>query len=341
MIGQLTRSAIVRRGLAAAAMAVAALALGSCKPQGQAGAGNEPIVFSILPAESQASTEPLWAPLINDLRQQTGLNIQLRFVPNYTVLVQAMAAGQTQVGWFSAQPALEATRRANAQVIGRIMDINGNMGYQSVIITRKGSGITLDSLLECNQRYSFGLGDAKSTSGTLAPMAFLFGPRNIEPDRCFRQVRNANHQANALAVANGVVDAATNNSVGIIFFQRQFPQQAAKIDIIWRSPEIPESAILVRKDLDPATTEKIRSFFLTYGTAQGAEGERQRQVLRGLEYGGFRAADDSYLDPVREMEASVALVEARRTGDQARIATAQQAYDAIHARVAAAAEARP
>ncbi|MDB5463167.1 MAG: phosphonate transporter, periplasmic phosphonate-binding protein, partial [Phenylobacterium sp.] len=42
-------------------------------------------------------------------------------------------------------------------------------------------------------------------------------------------------------------------------------------------------------------------------------------------------ADDSYLDPVREMEASEALAQARRSGDKAKIATAQAAYDKIHA----------
>ena len=41
------------------------------------------------------------------------------------------------------------------------------------------------------------------------------------------------------------------------------------------------------------------------------------------------------------MEASVALIEARRSGDQAAIARAQAAYDEIHARVVAAQEVQP
>ncbi len=333
---------MIRRTLVGGA--VAALALlgltacgggdGASKP-----AAEKELVFSILPAESQASSEPLWRPLIDDLRKETGLNIKLRFVSNYALLVQAMSAKQTDVGWFSALPALEATRRANGKVIGRIVDMRGRTGYESVLIVKKGSGITLDKVLACGKKYSFGLGDAKSTSGTLAPMAFLFGPHNIEPGECFSQVRNANHQANALGVANGVVDVATNNSVGLVFLAKQFPQQAEKIEVIWESPMIPESSIVVRKDLDPATIEKLRSFFLTYGKAQGPEGDRQRAVLKGLEYGGFLPADDSYLDPVREMEASEDLRKAKRSGDQAAIKKAQATYDAIHARVVNAAKA--
>lgn len=149
-------------------------------------------------------------------------------------------------------------------------------------------------------------------------------------------MRPANHQANALAVANGQVDVATNNDVGLLFTERQNPRAFQNIRVIWESPPIPESAIVVRGDVDPSVTERIRSFFLTYGDTP-----EERQVLDGLEYGGFQAADDSYLDPVREMEASVALMEVRRTGDQARIAAAQAAYDEIHARVTAEQEVQP
>ena len=148
-------------------------------------------------------------------------------------------------------------------------------------------------------------------------------------------MRSASHQANSFAVANGVLDVATNNSVGILFFQREKPADAAKIEVIWSSPPLPESSIVARKDLDPAIKEKMRQFFLTYGTGTGPVADKQREVLKGLAYGGFKPADNSYLDPVREMQAAVTLAEARRTGDAKKIAAAQSAFDQIHASAAA------
>ena len=194
-----------------------------------------------------------------------------------------------------------------------------------MLIVRKGSKITLDDLLKCGKRYNFGMGDAKSTSGTLAPMAYIFTPHNIEPAECFKTVRSASHQSNFLSVANGLLDVATNNTVGIKFYTRENPEAAAKVQVIWTSPELPESSIVVRKDLDPAIREKIRAFFLSYGQAPGAEGEHQRQVLKGLTYSGFEAADDTYLDPVRQMEAADNLGEARHSRDPAKLARAQKA----------------
>jgi phosphonate transport system substrate-binding protein len=335
---------MIRRNLILSACAAAALALGACgKPAEKAEAGAAPteLTFSILSAENQTSMEPLWAPLLADMSEQIGVKVKPYFATNYTSLVEAMRFNQVQMGWFSASPALQAVRRADAEVLGRVVDAGGDATYKSVIIVKKGSGITLEKLLACDKSVNFGMGDTQSTSGTLAPMAYLFTPKNIEPAKCFKSVRSASHQANAFSVANGVLDVATNNTVGIIFFQRQSPELAAKLDVIWTSPPLPESSIVVRKNLDPALKEKIRQFFLTYGTGTDAKAEKQREVLKGLAYGGFRPANNSYLNPVREMEAAEALAAARRVGDQAKIAKAQAEYEKIRAETAQASALEP
>jgi phosphonate transport system substrate-binding protein len=323
---------IRRRLVSALGLAAAVLALSACnqKPS-QAGGTPKELTFSILSAENQQSMGPLWQPLLDDMSAQIGVKVKPYFATNYTSLIEAMRFGQVQVGWFSADPALEAVKRADAEVLGRVVDAGGEATYESVLIVKKGSGITLDKVLACGKRYSFGLGDVKSTSGTLAPMAYLFTPKNIDPNQCFKVVRNASHQANVFSVANGVLDVATNNTVGLLFAKREKPEVADKIEVIWTSPPLPESSILVRKDMDPATKEKIRQFFLTYGTGTGPQADKQRKVLQGLAYGGFRPADDTYLDPVREMEAAQALAEARKTGDKAKIDAAQATFDKMRA----------
>ena len=78
------------------------------------------------------------------------------------------------------------------------------------------------------------MGDAKSTSGTLAPMTFLFAPRGIDPQRCFRTVRAANHESNLLSVANGLLDAATNNTTSLRFLKERRPELAAKLKVLLR-----------------------------------------------------------------------------------------------------------
>ena len=325
---------IARRLLAGLAFA-ALLGLAGCSPKpSESKSDTKEITFSILSAENQQSMQPLWQPLIDDMSAQLGVKVKPFFASNYTALIEAMRFNQVQVGWFSALPALEAVRRANGQVLGRVVDSGGVDSYESVLIVKKGSGIALDDVMKCGKRYSFGLGDAKSTSGTLAPMTYLFTPRGITPADCFKVVRSASHQANVFSVANGVLDVATNNTVGLVFAGRENPEVADKIEVIWRSPPLPESSIVARKDLDPAIREKMRQFFLTYGVGSGPVAEKQRGVLKRLAYGGFRPADDGYLDPIREMEAGEALAAAKRSGDAGRIAKAQKVFNDVQAKAA-------
>jgi phosphonate transport system substrate-binding protein len=299
------------------------------------------ISFSILSAEDQRSMSKMWQPLLDDLQSQTGLKVKAFYATNYTALIEAMRFNQVQVGWFSALPTLEAVRRADAEVLARVVNGEGQDVYESVLITRKGSGITLDDVLKCGKRYTFGIGDARSTSGTLAPMAYVFIPHRIEPADCFKVVRSASHQANMFSVGNGVIDVATNNTVGLLFAHREAPALAERIQVIWTSPPLPESSVVARKDLDPAVKAKLKAFLMCYGTQAGPQGDHERAVLKVLSYGGFRPADPSYLDPVIQMDASQTLYEARRSGDAGKIAAAQAAYDAALAGIAAHGKAAP
>jgi phosphonate transport system substrate-binding protein len=320
--------------LALTALAVPVLTLGACSKPAAPPPASQTVTFSILSAEDQQSMAKVWTPLLDDMSKATGLTIKPYYAANYASLVEAMRFNQSQVGWFAALSALEATRRANAEVISRVLTNGPNGSYQSVLITKRDSGITLDDVLKCGKKYNFGIGDAKSTSGTLAPMSYLFVPHDIEPATCFKTVKTANHQANFFAVANGVLDVATNNTVGMMFYTRDHPDMAARLKTIWTSPELPESSIVVRKDLDPAIKEKIRAFFLTYGQAPGPQGDKQRETLKIMTYTGFGPADNTYLDPVRQMEAATNLAEAKHGKDPAKIAAAQKTFDALQAELA-------
>jgi phosphonate transport system substrate-binding protein len=326
--------------------AVAATVLAGCGEKDAEGGGEAAgakddgvLTFSVLATENSRTQASDWAPLFADMEKQTGLKVKPFFQSNYTGLIEGMRFKQIDAGWFSNQSGLEAVRRADGEVFVRSSDPSGVDGYNSILITNVAKPITLDDVLKCDKTLSFGIGDAKSTSGTLAPMTYLFAPRGIDPRTCFRTVRAANHESNMLSVANGVLDVATNNSTAYGILQGRKPDVMKKVKIIWTSPRIPEDPLVWRKDLDPATKEKVRQFFLTYGAGEGPEAERQRAILERLSFGVFQPADDSHLLPVREMEATEALLAARGAKDQAKIAEAERDLQTIR-NERAAAEAR-
>jgi len=320
------------RALGVGLLATAALSLAGCADREPAAADAPEIAFSILSAQGQASAAPLWQPLLDDLGAAVGAKVRPHFASSYSALVEDMKAGRTQAGWFSAGPAVEAIDEAGAEMIARTIGLDGGDRYHALLIVRRGSGLDLERVLKCPNGLSFGAADPGSTSGALALSTFLFNPRRVDPEGCFQAVRTGNHEQNAAQVASGVLAVAASNTATLEALRLRSPTLADQIEVIWRSPPLPEGGILLRGDLDPALKEKIRSFFLTYGQGAGADAEQQRRVLAGLRYSRFSAADDDYLDPVREMIADQTLAAARRRGDAAAAAQAEGELQRLRAR---------
>jgi phosphonate transport system substrate-binding protein len=146
-------------------------------------------------------------------------------------------------------------------------------------------------------------------------------------------VRSANHETNLFSVAGGLLDAATNNPASMERLGLLNTDIARKtlgnVDIIWRSPRIPEDPIVRRKDLDPKLSKQLADFMFAYGVGDTPEAARQRAVLEKIQTLPFKAANDSHLLPVREMEATGQLIEARNRKDAAAEQKAQAALAEI------------
>ena len=286
----------------AAAMTVAAL-------MSSAAHAADVINFGIISTESQQNLRTSWEPFLEDLAEQTGLEVKPFFASDYAGIIEGMRFGKVQMAWYGNKSAMEAVDRADGEVFVQSVAVTGEPGYWSLILVPADSPIqSIDDLLKCDRSLNFGLGDPNSTSGFLVPMTFVFGAKGIDPKTCFKNVTNANHETNAMAVANKQVDAAANNTESLALIEENQPAAFAKVREIWRSPLIPADPIVWRKDLDEATKEKIRNFFLTYGTDQSTGNvQEEKEILAGLKWAPFRASSNDQLLPIRVMEVSKAI----------------------------------
>jgi phosphonate transport system substrate-binding protein len=106
-------------------------------------------------------------------------------------------------------------------------------------------------------------------------------------------------------VANRQVDLATVSSEAIDRLEGTYPEKHKLLRVVWRSPTIPLDPIVWRTDLPAATKEKIRSFFVGYGSPQpgksDAELKREKDVMFNLQSGSFRASSNKQLIPLRQI----------------------------------------
>lgn len=276
-------------------------------------ASAEEINFGIISTESQQNLKPKWEPLLADFAKATGLEVNPFFASDYSGVIEGMRFGKVQMAWYGNKSAMEAVDRAEGEVFAQTVNVDGNLGYWSVILAPKDSKLnSVEDLLKCDQSINFGLGDPNSTSGFLVPTTFVFASNSVDPKSCFKNVTNANHETNAMAVANGQLDAATNNTENLTLLEKNNPAAFAKVKVIWKSPLIPSDPIVWRKDLPEETKAKIKEFFLTYGTDKSkGDVAKEKEVLAGLEWAPFKASNDDQLLPIRVMELSKSIAKVK------------------------------
>lgn len=268
----------------------------------------EVLNFGIISTESTNHLKSEWVPFIDAMEKQTGFKVKPFFAPDYAGVIEAMRFNKVQLAWYGNKSAMEAVDRSNGEIFAQTTDPQGGTGYWSHLIVHKDSNLhSVQDVLKNAGELAFGNGDPNSTSGFLVPGYYVFAQNGIaDPKKVFKRVVSANHETNALAVANKQVDVATNNNENLDRIKERQPEKYADLRIIWTSPEIPSDPIVWRKDLPTDTRNKIKTFFLTYGVP--APGKSQEQVkaeievLDGLKWGPFRPSDNDQLVPIRQLE---------------------------------------
>lgn len=255
--------------------------------------------FGIIATESSQQLKQQWQPLLDELNRQTGMKVTAFFAPDYAGVIEGMRFNKVHFAWFGNKSAMEAVDRANGEVFAKVVNVDGTEGYYSHLIVHRDSPIkTLDDVLKNGKNLNFGNGDPNSTSGFLVPSYYVFAKNGVDAKTHFKLTRSANHETNALAVANKQVDVATNNSETLAKLDKTLPEKIKGIRVIWTSPLIASDPIVWRKDLPEATKTKLKNFFLNYAKTNPQE----REVMAKMNWSMFKESSNAQLVPIRQLD---------------------------------------
>lgn len=267
--------------------------------------GKVVINLGLLATESQDNLMKRWGPIVELMKEKTGYEVKPFFASDYAGFIEGMRFNKVDVILYGNKSAMEAVNRAGAEVFAQVVEPGGGLGYYSVLHTLKTNTAinSLDDVLKCDKSITFGIGDPNSTSGFLVPTTFIFAKHGIDPQKCFKTVRNASHETNLLSVAHGQVDVATaNNKAMHIRLQRNHPDKYNKLKEIWRSPLIPSDPMTYRGNLPADVKAQIFSFFVGMGRFGTPEQIRkERKILAYATFAGFKPSSNAQLFPIEEM----------------------------------------
>ena len=258
------------------------------------------VTFGIISTEATQNLKADWQPLLDDMEKQTGLKVKAFFAPDYAGIIEGLRFNKVQMAWMGNKSAMEAVDRSNAEVFAQMVNADGTQGYYSHLIVHKDSTLNnLNDLFSNAKNLSFGNGDPNSTSGFLVPGFYVFAQNKVDAKTAFKITRSANHEANALAVANKQVDVATNNSENLEKIKERQLAKFNELKIIWTSPLIPLDPLVMSKNLPEATKAKIKTFFYNYAKTDAKEKE---VVMKISKLSGFKASTNEQLKPIRQLD---------------------------------------
>lgn len=262
----------------------------------------EKLTFGVLPLGGPAESLEAWQPFLDDMSATLKMPVRSFSVSSYQGLARALGEHRVDVAFASGLLALDAVAHDRMQVVAQLTRCDGSHGYYSLLLVRSDSPIrSLADLYAQPGRWRLARGETLSTSGYLVPETQVFASRKLDSDTFFAQVMVNSHQNNALAVANGEADIATNNSGDMERFAQRFPEQAARLRVLWKSSLIPHAVIIVRGDL-PAELRQAIADFITRYAKRGNHAPAELANLKLIhDISGFSPASNATLEPLADI----------------------------------------
>jgi len=228
-------------------------------------------------------------PLVNYLEKETGSRIELVVPTNYAAVVEAIANDRVDIAYLGGFTFVQASQRAGVEpLVQRERDQN----FHSVFITQPGSRI---STLADLKGHSFAFGDVNSTSGHLMP-AYYMRAAGIDPGALAKTVYTGGHDATALAVANGKVDAGAMDELVLGNMLKSGKIVTNQAKVFYTTPPFFDYVWAARKGLDSKLRDGFTAAFLKLD-ASNAENKVLLDLLNATKY--VRAEDASY-DKLRQ-----------------------------------------
>ena len=218
---------------------------------------------SAIPDENPTELMRIYTPFAEYLAKEIGMKVQFTPVVDYAATVEGLAAKKLDLVWYGGFTSVQAVKRTNGNA-KRLVLREEDAEFKSVFIAKPGTPIK--GLADLRGK-TFAFGSVSSTSGHLMPRYFLL-KAGVTPERDFKQVAfSGAHDATALWVESGKVDAGALNFLVWDKLVQQKKVDTGKVNVFHTTPPYVDYVWTARGDLDKGVLDRITAAFLKLDAA--------------------------------------------------------------------------
>ncbi len=242
---------------------------------------------------SPRETVKVYGELAEYIGKKLGRDVEIIQRKTYSEINEMVKEESVDAAFVCSGPYVEGRREFGMEIVAAPV-VNGSPLYHAYFIARKNSGI---KGIEDLRGRRFAFTDPKSNTGALVPR-YVISKMGETPETYFGSIiYTYSHDASIKAVSDGIVDAASVDSLIYDYYKRFNPSFVEKTEVVYRSPAYGIPPVVVNPKAPAVLKMKLREVLL--GMDRDEEG---RKILARLNIDRFVVPDESIYDSVREME---------------------------------------
>lgn len=264
----------------------------AAKPEAAHSLGS-PLKFAIGAMISPKATSVYYRDLLDYLGTRVGRPVELVQRKTYSELNELLSQGDIDVAWICSGPYFVGRKAAGFEAIA-IPQIRKSPYYQAYLIVNRDS--EWQTLADLKNRV-FAFTDPDSLTGRLVPTYWLAREKEIPETFFSRAIYTYSHDNSILAVAKGLVDGASVDSLVWDYFQQADPKWTFKTRIIRRSDSYGMPPLVVSKGLSADAKEGLKqALFAMHEDPSG------RKILEKLLIDRFTVPSKEWYAGIRKIE---------------------------------------
>ena len=217
----------------------------------QAAWAKDILVMGVHPYKPVVEPHKIFKPIADYISRKIGKPVELQFGKSYEDTAEKVAKGEFDFSFMGPNTYAKYGPMYHFKPLAQVVN-NGKPSFYGVIVVKKGSPIK--SLKDLKGK-TFAFGDRNSTLTHVVPLYMLLNENIHLVDMKKYAFLPGTHDNLAQNVTAGTFDATG-----------MMPDIAAKyrdLEVIAKSPTLPEHVFAANKSMDPATFKKIQGALLT------------------------------------------------------------------------------
>ncbi len=238
--------------------------LAACSPQAPPAPAEKPPVkelrIGLIPEQNIFKQMERYEPLMEYLHRKTATKMKLMILPRYGNIVDNFNSSGLDGAFFGSFTYTLAHAKVGVEVLARPVAPDNTSTYHGLIFVRKDSSIRTARDMK-GKRFAFV--DKATTAGYLLPLEYFHKNGISNYKRYLKEAYFAGTHEDAISdVLERKADIGAAKNTVFERLAKANPRIMKELIVLERSPDVPENALALRKDIDASVRDRLKDVLL-------------------------------------------------------------------------------